>query len=50
LITIGEEEKLAEFPVLITLFKKTPLNVRSEVFPKMGHMETAVITFREALK
>lgn len=50
LITAGEEEHLKELPDLLEYLKKSPLNIQSEVFPKMNHMETAVITFRKALQ
>jgi predicted alpha/beta superfamily hydrolase len=48
-ITAGSEEDLKELPLLVDILKNTPVKIKSHVFPKMDHMETAVITFKEAL-
>jgi predicted alpha/beta superfamily hydrolase len=49
LITSGSEEKLNEINALVDLLKNSQVKVKSVVFPKMGHMETAVTTFKAAL-
>jgi predicted alpha/beta superfamily hydrolase len=49
-ITAGKEEDLLQLPVLLDILKKTPLRIKSFVFPHMNHMETAVITFRKAIE
>jgi predicted alpha/beta superfamily hydrolase len=49
-ITAGSEENLSQLPMLLDVLKKTSLNVKSMIFPHMAHMETAVVTFRRAIK
>jgi hypothetical protein len=49
-ITAGSEENLSQLPALLNVFEKTSLNVKSYVFPHTAHMETAVITFKRAIK
>jgi predicted alpha/beta superfamily hydrolase len=48
-LTAGADEDLKELPLLVNTLKNTSVKVKSVVFPKMGHMETAVSTFKVAL-